>query len=137
VAAQDAFSNALRWNPADEAIRERLKLCEQIIALDPAIRGLISEERYRRSGRLVEETLGALEQCTASHVDSTPPDSLRELMESARKTLSKRSRLISYGDVAESNDSLAVELWTSREKLCGASGAAEEALERVIAKLPK
>ena len=136
-AAQEAFGNALRLNPADERSRDRLKLCEQIVATDPTIRGLNSAERYRRSERLVEETLGVLEQCMASHGDAATADSVRELLDSAHQSIARRQRPPFYADAAERNNSLAEQLWTTREKVCGAASGANEPLERVLSHISR
>jgi hypothetical protein len=53
-AAQASFQRASRLNPDDRSVRERLVLCEDVLALDPTGRGLTSAERYRRSIKLVE-----------------------------------------------------------------------------------
>jgi tetratricopeptide (TPR) repeat protein len=51
-AAEAAFKNALHWNPGDLTSRKQLEMIEQILALDPSLRGLTSLQRYQRSRKL-------------------------------------------------------------------------------------
>lgn len=135
--ARDAFRNALRFNPNDEAARERSELCDQIVAVDPTLRGLRSAERFRRSQRLVEAALHALDQCAASNAGTVLPAPARELADTARKLLLRRRVPRSHGDATESNVSLAEQLWGSRVNLCGSSAGSDEALSRVVARLSR
>jgi CIC family chloride channel protein len=132
--AQDAFKHALRRNPADETSGKRLQLTEQILALDPALRGLGAAERYRRSQKLIEAALGEMDQCLAAR-KQPPPPAVNQLLDTARKTLLNRSRPSSYSDAAEDNIALAEQLWETHGKLCGPPGPAGEALSRIMARL--
>jgi tetratricopeptide (TPR) repeat protein len=131
--ARIAFRNSLRRNPADEKIRKRLEITNEIVALDPTLRRLSSAERYRRSRGLLEGALDALDRCIAAGTQ-VPADSVRESSENARKLLSRRRRPRSYSDASESNILLAEELWDSRERLCGPAGENDEALSRALAR---
>ena len=57
-AAQRDFQTALRLAPDDQAARQRLDLCNNLLMLDPTVRGLGPAERFRRSLKLVELTTG-------------------------------------------------------------------------------
>ena len=85
----------------------------------------------------MKETLGALEQCIASHGGTPAPDSVRELLDSAHKNLSGRQRPTSYGDAAEHNNSLAEQLWAERQRICGAARAGDEPLEKVLRRMAR
>lgn len=130
--ASAAYRQAVRLNPASETALQRLHLVEQIIALDPALSGLSSAERYRRSRKLMESALGALDQCLAAK-PGAPPADLRTLTDQARRVLLSHSQPHSYADASESNIALAAQLWQQRLKLCGQPSPAEEALSRAMA----
>lgn len=135
VSAQEAFRNALRWKPNDEAVQKRLELCGQIVSLDPTGRRLSPAERYRRSQALLERVLKAFESCTATSSELTFPDAVRTQLEGARKALGKRPRERSYREEAEAATVAAGELWKAHENLCGSAGDGDEALVRVLARL--
>ena len=135
LAARRAFRNALRRNPNNAAVRKRLELCQQVVAMDPNLRGLRSTVRYRRSRTLVERASGVLEQCLAGMAEQAAPDPIRALLNSARSLLDRRGRPRSYDDATESNILLAKQLWAARAQLCEASGAVDEPLARVLGRL--
>ena len=70
--AQQAFRSALRRNPADVTSKKQLELAEQILALDPNLRGLNTSEKYARSRKLIEAALGSLDQCIATETNPIP-----------------------------------------------------------------
>ena len=84
--AQQAFRSALRRNPTDDASKKQLELVEQILALDPSLRGLSASERYARSRKLVEAALGSLDRCPATETTPmTPP--MTQTVDAARKSV--------------------------------------------------
>jgi CIC family chloride channel protein len=135
-AARDAYENAIRWNPEDETSHKQLQLTGQILSLDPTLRGLRAAERYRRSQKLMEATLGGLDQCFAS-MQGPPPESVTQLADSARKSLMNRAKPRSYSDAADTNIDLAGQLWEAHSKLCGTPSPADTAIGRVMARLTK
>ncbi len=78
---------------------------------------------------------GVLEQCLAGMAEQDVPDPIRALLNSARRSLDRRGRPRSYDDATESNILLAEQLWAARAQLCEASGAVDEPLARVLARL--
>jgi tetratricopeptide (TPR) repeat protein len=82
-AARTDFQAALRLNPADEHLRKRLALCEDVLALDPTQRGLIGAERYRRSLKLIELASDGMSRC----VGTPPSASARDLATRAQQAL--------------------------------------------------
>jgi len=132
--AQRAFKAAIRLNAADASAAKRLQLVDHILALDPTLRGLSVAERYRRSQRLMETALGSLVECLGT-MKGSPPVAVKELSDSARKSVLRRGRPLSYGDSTEGNLDMAEQLWTARTDLCGPS--ADEPLSRLMAKLAK
>ena len=131
AAARDALAAALRLNPNDTAVLKRLDAATQILALDPARRGLSERERFARSQAVVAEVLDVLDQCPPAAV----PADLKNRMEAARRLLAKGRRPASYSDAIESNTSAAEELWTEGAKYCGSMPAADAPLSRVMARL--
>jgi CIC family chloride channel protein len=134
--AQRAFKAALRMAPADANAAKRLELVEHVLAMDPTLRGLSAAERYRRSQRLMETALGSLDECLGT-MKGAPPASVKELSDSAHKSLLRRGRPSSHGDSTEENLDMAEQLWKARTDLCGASETADEPLSRLMAKLTK
>jgi len=132
VAAREAFRNALRLNPSDEATQRELALCERILELDPTVRGLGPAERYRRSAALLEGILGSVGQCLPKVNQPADAQSLRTWADTARQLLARHPARRSYDDAAESDLSLAEELWLASQRLCGAAPGLDAATNRVL-----
>ena len=130
-AARKAFADAARRDPANKAYQDGLRLAEAVIAMDPARRGLPPAERYARSRKLVEATLGSLDQCLARQAGS-PPDADRSLAETARKALLSRRAPHSYGDAAAANVDLAGQVWGVRLRLCGPPNPTDEPVRKAM-----
>ena len=133
--AEAAFRQAVRLDPESDAYRKRLQFVEQILTLDPAVERLSAGERYRRSRKLMEAALGALDQCLAAKT-GPPPDDLPTLVDGARQRLLQHGAPRSYADAIAANVQLARQLWGERIKLCGPPGAGEDALSRAMALVP-
>ncbi len=133
--AQRAFKAALRLNAADANAAKRLELVEQVLALDPTVRGLSAQERYRRSRKLMEASLGALDECLGT-IKGPAPAPVKEMSDGARKSLLRRGRASSYGDSTEENLDTTEQLWKARAGLCP-TAATEEPLSRLMAKLAR
>jgi len=126
-AARDALQIALRLNPNDTSVSQRLAACNQILALDPTQRGLPAQQRFARSRQVLADVLEALGACTAP--------GLRERADAARKLVQGKLRPRSFGDAATQNDALAEELWSAGGKVCGALAAPDAPLSRVMARV--
>jgi CIC family chloride channel protein len=133
-AAEAAFKNALHWNPGDLTSQKQLEMIEQILALDPSLRGLTSLQRYERSRKLMEAVLGSLSQCIAT-AKAPIPAPVTELSDTGRKMLLRRGRPASYGDATEANISLVEQMWKARNDLC--RPPSDEWLTRLMARLSK
>jgi CIC family chloride channel protein len=81
--ARTAFRDALRADPADAQARTRLDLCEQVLALDPGIRGLSARERRERSTKLLAAVAA---RCS---VNVKPPRGAAEAMSTAEQIWSE------------------------------------------------
>jgi tetratricopeptide (TPR) repeat protein len=131
-AARSDFQTALKSNPENPEIRQRLELANQVLLLDPAQRGLSSSERHRRSVRLVELAMDSLKQC----VGLPAPQSVQNAIDDAQNALKRRVRAQQESDAAEANLDLAEELWKIRRNACKQpETTAEKPLTLVLAKL--
>ncbi len=135
-AAQGAFTAVLHLRSDDTAAANRLQLIGQILALDPAVRGLSAGERYQRSRKLLEAALGSLDECLGM-TKGAPPEPVEKLSDTVRKVLLHRAAPRSYGDSTEDNIDLAEQLWKARTELCGQSKKPDEPINRAMAQLSK
>ncbi len=129
-AAERDFQSALRLQPDDKATEQRLQLARTVLQLDPAVRGLSSAERFRRSLKVVEETADETGQC----IGPTPPADAQALLERAAAVLKARVSAARESEVAESNLDLAEQMWQVRKKECKAPPAADSPLALVLAR---
>jgi tetratricopeptide (TPR) repeat protein len=130
-AADRDFQAALRLAPNDEATRQRLELCTELLTLDPTVRGLNPGERFHRSVKLVELTMNETSRC----VGPKPPPDLQALLDKAAKTLKARVTAARQSDVAESNLDLVEQLWQARRKDCTSPPAPDSPVALVVARL--
>jgi tetratricopeptide (TPR) repeat protein len=128
--ARRAFEDALKWNPDDEKVKGPLQVCNEILAIDPTMRGLGSKDRYQRSVRVLSEVVDRTQHCMSTHETAADPE-IRELLAGAQKALNRRARS-DLGDATQNNMSLSEELWTTRTRLCGPAAAADQALDLVL-----
>ena len=113
-AAQRDFQSALRLTPNDPALRKRLDLCNELLTLDPTLRGLDPADRLSRSRKLLELTVGDATLCAGQN----PSAEMRVLLDAAAKILKSRSSAAHQSATAESNLDLAEQLWQFRGKDC-------------------
>jgi tetratricopeptide (TPR) repeat protein len=134
--AELAFENypdarsALERNPSDGTSQKRLALVERVLALDPNARGLRAAARYQRSKELLQAEMARFDQCQPGSKLSGP----------ARQAATAHPRRADLEDAADRNLALAEDLWKQSQKLCSGRGAQsqdDEAINRVLARLPK
>lgn len=130
-AAVRDFQAALRLAPDDQAARQRLDACNELLALDPMLRGLGPAERFRRSLKLVELTRDQAGPCLAQN----PPSELQELSTQADKALAAHVSAVRQSEVSESNLDLAEQLWQARRRECQPPPATDSPLALVMARL--
>jgi tetratricopeptide (TPR) repeat protein/CBS domain-containing protein len=133
-AAQAAFHSAARREPENPSYQSRAEFLDQIISMDPALRGLDSAQRYRHSRNLLDAALAASDRCRAA-IAALTLDPARDAVEKARRALQRPAKPRSYNEAAEANIELARQLWKERAKSCGPLGPPEQALGRVMAEL--
>ena len=130
-AAQRNFQAALRLAPGDKATRQHLGLCDELLALDPTMRGLGPTERFQRSLKLIELTIDDISRC----IGQNPSPEMRELLDEAGKALKARVGFARQSEVAESHLDLAEQLWQARKKDCRSAPDSDSPLALVLARL--
>jgi len=130
-AAERDFQVALRLAPADQASRQRLDLCNELLMLDPMERGIGPAGRFRRSLNLVELTRNDASQCAGEN----PSPELQGLLDEAGKALEAHVGGVQQSEVAEQNLDLAEQIWQARKKECKLPPAADSPLTLVMARL--
>jgi Tfp pilus assembly protein PilF len=129
--ADREFQTALRLAPDDQSIRQRLDLSNELLALDPSLRELTPDERFRRSVKLVQLTLDDARQCAGAN----PSPELQPLLEKADGALKAEVKPAHQSEAAELNLDLAEQLWQARRKDCKLPPAADSPLALVLARL--
>jgi tetratricopeptide (TPR) repeat protein len=129
-AAQRDFQTTLRLAPDDQATRRRLDVCNELLMLDPTVRGLGPAERFSRSLKLVELTLDEARQC----IGQNPLPELQGLLDKAGTALKAHVGAAHESEVSESNLDLAEQLWQAR-KGCTPPPAMDSPLALVLTRL--
>jgi tetratricopeptide (TPR) repeat protein len=130
-AAQRDFHAALRLAPGDQATRQRLDLCDDLLTLDPMLRGLSPRERFWRSTRLLDLSREEASRC----VGGNPSLELQELLDKAEKARKSRVSVARQSEALESNLDLAEQLWQAAKKQCKPAPAGDSPLTLVLARL--
>ena len=71
-AAHAAYRQAVRYDSRDLQSRTQLELVNDIVGLNPMVRGLSISNRLSRSRKLIERTLTELTFCTSRSLDTLP-----------------------------------------------------------------
>jgi len=111
-AARAAFLLGSFQHPNDASIRAHLETLNTVVALDPTLRQLASEEKYRRSLRILDMARAGLAQCAAQNPILTA------------SALSARTPAHVTNEDAEKVLALAQQVWRARNDAC--SGALPE-----------
>ena len=130
-AAQRAFQAAVHYAPNDAAGRHWLDLSNQLLQLDPSLRGLGAQERYQRSVQLVALAQEAVSHCLSQ--DSSPE--LPALLSKSAAALKAYVNPSRASETAEANLDLAEQLWQVRKKECRTPTPTDSPLALVLAKL--
>jgi hypothetical protein len=132
-AAQRDFQAALRLSPDDAASRHWLDLCDQLLQLDPTLRGLNADERWRRSVALVEFVQNDVGACLKP---DSPPE-LQELATKADAAVKAHVNPAHESEASEANLDLAEQLWQVRKKDCQPPASSDSALALVLKRLAR
>jgi len=129
-AAQRDFQTTLRLAPDDQATRRRLDVCNELLMLDPTMRGLGLAERFSRSLKLVELTADEARQC----IGPNQSPELQRLLDTAGTALKAHVSAAHESEASESNLDLSEQLWQAR-KGCKSPPAMDSPLALVLARL--
>jgi tetratricopeptide (TPR) repeat protein len=130
-AAQRDFQTTLRLAPEDRVTRRRLDVCNELLMLDPTIRGLGPAERFNRSLKLVQLTLEVTMEC----IGQNPSPELRGLLDKAETAAKAHVSAAHKSEVSESNLDLAEQIWQARKRECKSPPAVDSPLALVLARL--
>jgi len=125
------FETALRLAPDNADARQQLELSNQVLELDPTIRGLGMTERFRRSLKLVRMAADDATECTGHN----PPADLAELLDKAATALKGNYNASRQNEASESNLDLAAQIWQARKRECKSAPPPDLPLALVLAKL--
>lgn len=114
-AARAAFSQASFRDPRNAAIHAHLQMLNTVVGLDPTLRQLTSEEKYRRSVRILDMVRAALAACAPNN----------PLLASASAAVSAKPPEHATNEDAESVLALAEMAWRVRNDTCGSQPAEE------------
>ncbi len=131
--AQRDFEGALRIAPDDASSRHWLDLCNELLQLDPTLRGLDANERWRRSVALVELVLNDVGSCLTA--DS--PEELQKLAAKATAATKAHVTAAHESETSETNLDLAEQLWQIRKKECQPPASNDSALALVLRRLAR
>jgi tetratricopeptide (TPR) repeat protein len=130
-AAQRDFQTALRLGPNDQSPRRRLDVCNELLMLDPTIRGLGPVERFNRSLKLVQLTLEETREC----IGQNPSPELRGLLDEAGTAMKAHVSAAHKSEVSESDLDLAEQIWQARKRECKSPPAVDSPLALALARL--
>ena len=139
LTARTHFRRALALDQRLTHLWERLALCDEIVLLDPTVRGLGRVSRHERSLELIERTLAVLDRCLRAPGDGIGPIHMSPAIATARDTA--RRWIDGVGsrpqdeDATEDNLVLVERLWRAAEERCSDAETAEPVLSRVVGKL--
>lgn len=130
-AAQQDYRTALRLAPGAQFTLQRLTLCNQVLELDPTMRGLGPVERFRRSLKLVEYAMDETSQCAGQNRSVE----LQGLLDKAEKALKAKVKPAVQSEAADANLDLAEQVWHSRKRECKSPPPADSPLALVLARI--
>jgi tetratricopeptide (TPR) repeat protein len=135
--AQAAFRAALRYKPQDASILRRLELSNMLTELDPTPRQLASQEKYRRSIRILQLAYDSLNACIAKHSGTPASESVQQLS-AAHDMLAAKPPLNAINEFSEGVLGVAEKTWKTRFTLCGSDASPQdESLRLIIEKLER
>lgn len=127
-AAQRDFEAVLRSAPGDVSARHWLDLCDELLQLDPTLRGLSTGERFKRSLELVRRVDSDVQAC----LQQNPPPELAQMAAQTESALKSR-KIEDY----EANLDLTEQLWQLRKKDCQPPPSPDSALALVLRRLAR
>jgi tetratricopeptide (TPR) repeat protein len=133
-AAHTAFDQAFRRDPDNPAIRSHLQILETVVEIDPTVRRLTSEEKYRRSRRILEMVSMGLRQCISSHLVGGSEE-VGKVLTAAEATASSKPPAHITNELAEGILNMAETVWHAQNRACAGTSPPDEALALIMKKL--
>jgi len=133
-AAHTAFDQAFRRDPDNASIRSHLQTLNTVVELDPTVRRLTSEEKYRRSRRILELASMGLRQCISSHLVGGSDD-VGKVLAAADATAASKAPAHITNEMAEGILNMAEAVWRAQNRACAGASPPEEALGLIMKKL--
>lgn len=124
LSARHEYQRGARIQPKNPQIASELALTNSVIDLDPALPGITSAERLRRSGNLLRRVLADLGACPVN-------GDLQTRLDSAAELLSERPSTDS--DVGLEMQNASQQLWKDRALFCPKTTVADHAVEAALA----
>jgi tetratricopeptide (TPR) repeat protein len=124
-AARSAFVQASYDQPGNASVESHLRMLNMVVALDPTIRQLTSEEKYRRSILLLERAQRELAACAPAS----------PLLSSADTMLHGKLPAHVNNEDAETVLALAQSIWRAWDNGCGARPGSDEVVNLLMKKL--
>ena len=124
-AARAAFLQASFNAPADASIRSHLQILNTVVGLDPTLRQLTSQEKYRRSVRILEMAQTGLNSCSPGNPLTAPAVSI----------ISRKGPAPATNEAAERVLTLSETLWRAMNEACPARAGEENALNLLMKKM--
>jgi tetratricopeptide (TPR) repeat protein len=129
--AQRHLQAALHLSPSDALAKRYLDLCDELLYLDPTIRGLSPADRYKRSQKLLTMVLHETNQC----IGANPAAYIQDLIDRASRSVAAHVKPVSDAEVAETNLDLAEQLWQARRRQCKTPPVPDSPLALVLARV--
>jgi hypothetical protein len=105
--------------------------------LDPTPRQLASQEKYRRSIRILQLAYDSLNACIAKHSGTPASESVQQLS-AAHDMLAAKPPLNAINEFSEGVLGVAEKTWKTRFTLCGSDASPQdESLRLIIEKLER
>jgi tetratricopeptide (TPR) repeat protein len=124
-AARAAYLQGFFQHPNNASIKSHLEILNTVVALDPTLRQLTSEEKYRRSIRILDMAGTGLGQCAVKN----------PLVIAATAVVSSKPPAHITNEDAERVLTLAETVWRGRNEDCKADAGEEDALNLLMKKL--
>ena len=116
TSAEVSLQNGATWGSSDQNVAAHLKTTQEILSMDPSMRGVSVRERYRRSVNLLQHMLDLVEMCKPPLANA--PDLSRLVARAAKQLKLERPQ---NTETVGANVSMAQDLWEANQKWCGTS----------------
>jgi hypothetical protein len=105
-----------------------------VVEIDPTVRRLTSEEKYRRSRRILEMASMGLRQCISNHLVGGS-DEVSKVLTAADATSASKPPAHITNELAEGILNMAEMAWRAQTRACDGAWPPDEALTLIMKKL--